>query len=239
MTKRKSGSGTGSGSGSGNFGSGRGQTKVHVRSARGRTVSSKAWLERQLNDPYVHAARTEGYRSRAAFKLLQLDEKFHFLKKGAHVLDLGAAPGGWSQVAAKILGDKGRIVAVDILEMEPMPGVTIFHADLTDHKTPDMLKEALGGPADLVMSDMAAPTTGHRVTDHMRTTALLEAALDLAEDVLKPGGVFVGKAFQGGTTGDLLIRFKTLFRDVKHVKPHASRAESVELYLVAQGFKGK
>lgn len=218
--------------------SGRGTERVRVRSGQGRTVSSRRWLERQLNDPYVHAAKKKGYRSRAAFKLVELDTRFRFLKKGARIIDLGAAPGGWSQVAADIVGPTGRIIAIDILEMEPLPGVQIFHADLTDPGIPAQLKEALGGPADVVLSDMAASTTGHRATDHIRTTALLEAGLDLAEDVLKPGGIFIGKAFQGGATGDLLARIKKLFSDVKHVKPPASRAESVELYLVAQGFKG-
>jgi 23S rRNA (uridine2552-2'-O)-methyltransferase len=209
-----------------------------VRSGRGRTVSSRRWLERQLNDPYVAAAKSKGYRSRAAFKLLELDSKFHFLKKGARVLDLGAAPGGWSQVALAKIGDTGRIVAADILEMEPIAGVEIHLADLTDPAVPDQLKEALGGPADVVMSDMAAPTTGHRATDHIRTTALMEIALMVAGDTLKPGGTFVGKVFQGGASGDLLNAIKKRFRDVKHVKPPASRAESVELYLVALGFKG-
>jgi 23S rRNA (uridine2552-2'-O)-methyltransferase len=209
-----------------------------VRSGRGRTVSSRRWLERQLNDPYVAAAKSKGYRSRAAFKLLELDSKFHFLKKGARVLDLGAAPGGWSQVALAKIGDTGRIVAADILEMEPIAGVEIHLADLTDPAVPDQLKAALGGPADVVMSDMAAPTTGHRATDHIRTTALMEIALMVAGDTLKPGGTFVGKVFQGGASGDLLGAIKKRFREVKHVKPPASRAESVELYLVALGFKG-
>lgn len=220
-------------------GSGRGGDRVRVKSGQGRTVSSRRWLERQLNDPYVHAAKSKGYRSRAAFKLIELDSKFHFLKKGARVLDLGAAPGGWTQVAAQRIGETGHIVAIDILEMEPMPGVEIFHADLTDPEIPAQLKHALRGAADVVLSDMAASTTGHRATDHLRTIALLEAAVDLAEDVLKPGGIFIGKAFQGGATGDLLARIKKSFRDVKHVKPPASRAESVELYLIAQGFKGR
>lgn len=220
-------------------GSGRGGDRVRVKSGKGRTVSSRRWLERQLNDPYVHAAQSKGYRSRAAFKLIELDSKFHFLKKGARVLDLGAAPGGWTQVAAQRIGETGHIVAIDILEMEPMPGVEIFHADLTDPEIPAQLKQALRGAADVVLSDMAASTTGHRATDHLRTIALLEAAVDLAEDVLKPGGIFIGKAFQGGATGDLLARIKKSFRDVKHVKPPASRAESVELYLIAQGFKGR
>jgi 23S rRNA (uridine2552-2'-O)-methyltransferase len=220
-------------------GSGRGGDRVRVKSGKGRTVSSRRWLERQLNDPYVHAAKSKGYRSRAAFKLIELDSKFHFLKKGARVLDLGAAPGGWTQVAAQRIGETGHIVAIDILEMEPMPGVEIFHADLTDPEIPAQLKHALRGAADVVLSDMAASTTGHRATDHLRTIALLEAAIDLAEDVLKPGGIFIGKAFQGGATGDLLARIKKSFRDAKHVKPPASRTESVELYLIAQGFKGR
>jgi 23S rRNA (uridine2552-2'-O)-methyltransferase len=218
--------------------SGRGGRRVYVRSTKGRAVSSTRWLERQLNDPYVREAKSKGYRSRAAFKLLELDEKFHILKKGARVLDLGAAPGGWSQVAAARVGASGRVVAADILEMEPIAGVEIFQADLTDAKTPDLLKEALGGPADVVLSDMAAPTTGHRATDHIRTVALLEVALDVTIDVLKPGGVFLGKIFQGGATGELLARIKKNFREVRHVKPPASRAQSVELYLVASGFKG-
>jgi 23S rRNA (uridine2552-2'-O)-methyltransferase len=217
---------------------GQGGLRVRVRTAKGRPLASKLWLERQLNDPYVRAAKQEGYRSRAAFKLVELDSKFRFLKKGARVLDLGAAPGGWTQVAVKRLGEKGVVVGADILEMEPISGATIFQCDLLDPKTPDMLKDALGGPADVVLTDMAAPTTGHRATDHLRTVALFEAALDVANDVLRPGGIFVGKVFQGGASGELLARVKKMFRDVKHVKPPASRAESVELYLVATGFRG-
>jgi len=214
--------------------SGRGRERVKVKKSRGRTTSSRAWLERQLNDPYVAAAKGKGYRSRAAFKLLELDEKFRFLKKGAKVLDLGAAPGGWSQVAAQ---RGATVVAADVLDIEPLPGVLFFQADLTDPDVPAQLKEALDGPADIVLTDMAAPTTGHRATDHIRTIALVEIALEVAEDVLKPGGAFVGKVFQGGATNELLARMKKLFRDVKHVKPPASRAESVELYVVAMGFK--
>ena len=215
--------------------SGRGREPVKVKKDRTRSQSSRAWLERQLNDPYVAAARSSGYRSRAAFKLVELDQKFHFLKKGARVLDLGAAPGGWSQVAAA----KGAtIVAADVLEMEEIPGVAFFQADLTDPDVPGMLKQALNGPADLVLTDMAAPTTGHRATDHIRTIALVEIALDVALDVLKPGGTFVGKVFQGGSSSDLLARLKKSFREVKHVKPPASRQESVELYVVALNFKG-
>lgn len=212
--------------------------RVKLKTARGRKLSSQHWLERQLNDPYVRAAKAKGYRSRAAFKLLELDSKFHFLKKGARVLDLGAAPGGWSQVAATRVGGTGKVVGADILEMETIPGAELLVADLLAPETPARLKRALGGPADVVLSDMAAATTGHRATDHVRTVALLEAALDVAEDVLVPGGAFVGKAFQGGATGALLARIKQRFATVKHVKPPASRSESVELYLVAQGFKG-
>jgi 23S rRNA (uridine2552-2'-O)-methyltransferase len=214
--------------------SGRGRVPVKVKKSRKMSVSSRAWLQRQLNDPYVAAAKGKGYRSRAAFKLVELDEKFRLLKKGARVLDLGAAPGGWSQVAAA----KGAtVVAADVLAMEQLPGVTFFQADLTDEAVPQMLKDALGGPADLVLTDMAAPTTGHRATDHIRTIALVEIALEVAIDTLRPGGAFVGKVFQGGATGELLARMKQHFREVKHVKPPASRAESVELYVVALGFK--
>ena len=216
--------------------SGRGRPKVKIKKDRTRKPSSREWLARQLNDPYVHAAKTSGYRSRAAFKLVELNEKFRFLKKGAAVLDLGAAPGGWSQVAV----EKGaRVVAADILEMEPLPGVTIFQADLTDAETPDILKEALGGPADVVLSDMAAATTGHRQTDHLRTMALAEIALEMAEETLRPGGIFIVKFFQGGATGELLARIKKSFVSVKYVKPPASRKDSVELYLVASEFKKK
>jgi 23S rRNA (uridine2552-2'-O)-methyltransferase len=218
--------------------SGRGEIRVKVKNTKSRKASSNKWLERQLNDPYVHAAKAKGYRSRAAFKLIDLDDQFHFLKAGTRVLDLGAAPGGWSQIALQRVGAKGRVIAADILEMEPIEGVTVFQADLLDAETPGLLKTALGGPADVVLTDMAAPTTGHRQTDHLRTSSLLEAALDVAEGTLKQGGVFVGKAFQGGATGELLQRLKKSFRSVKHVKPPASRAESVELYLVALGFRG-
>ena len=216
--------------------SGRGRVPVKVHKDATRTQSSRTWLQRQLNDPEVAKARAAGYRSRAAFKLVEMDQKFHFLKKGAKVLDLGAAPGGWSQVAAA----KGAIVvAADVLMIEEIPGVTFFQADLTDPDVPAMLKAALDGPADLVLTDMAAPTTGHRATDHIRTIALVEIALEVAEDTLRPGGAFVGKVFQGGSSNELLARLKKSFREVKHVKPPASRAESVELYVVALGFKAK
>jgi 23S rRNA (uridine2552-2'-O)-methyltransferase len=214
--------------------SGRGKIRVKVKKQAGLTASSRQWLARQLNDPYVHAAKAKGYRSRAAFKLIELNEKFRFLKKGAAVLDLGAAPGGWSQVAA----ERGAaVVAADVLDMEVLPGVTFFRADLTDPGTSGLLQQALGRPADVVLSDMAAPTTGHRETDHIRTMTLVEIALEVAEDSLKPGGIFIAKLFQGGATGNLLARIKKSFREVKHVKPPASRADSVELYLIASGFR--
>jgi len=213
-------------------------TDRRIHSTRARTASSTRWLERQLNDPYVQAAKSQGYRSRAAFKLKELDARFHLLKRGARVLDLGAAPGGWSQFAAERVGETGRVVAADIQAVEPITGVEIFQCDLLDEGVPALLKEALGGPANVVLSDMASPTTGHRETDHIRTLALFEAALDVAVDVLKPGGAFIGKVFQGGAEHELLARVKRHFAQVKHVKPPASRAESVELYLVAMGFKG-
>ena len=217
-------------------GSGRG---LHVRvRAKGLKASSTRWLERQLNDPYVAQAKSKGYRSRAAFKLIELDEKFHFLRPGARVLDLGAAPGGWSQVARARIGEKGSIVGVDILDMEPIGGVQLMKLDMMSAEAPAAIRAALAGPADIVLSDMAAPTTGHRATDHLRTTALFETALELAEEVLKPGGAFIGKVFQGGAAPELLTRLKKSFREVRHVKPPASRAESVELYLVALGFRG-
>jgi 23S rRNA (uridine2552-2'-O)-methyltransferase len=209
-----------------------------VRSTRGRTVSSLRWLERQINDPYVAAAKAKGYRSRAAFKLKELDQKFRLLKRGAKVLDLGAAPGGWSQIARERIGEAGIIVATDIQAMEPITGVEFLLLDMLDADAPAAVKAALGGQADVVLSDMASPTTGHRETDHIRTLALFEAAFDLAVDVLKPGGALVGKVFQGGAANSVLNRVKQRFAEVKHVKPPASRAESVELYLVATGFKG-
>jgi 23S rRNA (uridine2552-2'-O)-methyltransferase len=209
-----------------------------VRNTRGRTVSSLHWLERQLNDPYVAAAKAKGYRSRAAFKLKELDQKFRLLKRGARVLDLGAAPGGWSQIARERIGDEGIIVATDIQDMEPITGVEFLKLDMLDADAPDAVKAALNGLADVVLSDMASPTTGHRETDHIRTLALFESAFELAVEVLKPGGNFVGKVFQGGAANSVLNKVKQRFADVKHVKPPASRAESVELYLVAMGFKG-
>jgi 23S rRNA (uridine2552-2'-O)-methyltransferase len=216
-------------------GSGR-ALRIKVKS-KGLKASSTRWLERQLNDPYVAAAKAGGYRSRAAFKLIELDDKFRFLRPGARVLDLGAAPGGWSQVAKTRVGGKGRIVAADILDIEPLSGVEILKLDVTDADAPAAIRAALGGEADVVLSDMAASTTGHRATDHLRTTSLFEAALETAESVLKEGGAFVGKVFQGGAAPELLKRLRQSFREVRHVKPPASRSESVELYLVALGFR--
>ncbi len=213
--------------------------RVRLRQKKGRKVSSTRWLTRQLNDPYVARAKAEGYRSRAAFKLIEIDDKFRLLKPGAVVLDLGAAPGGWSQVARQRVGETGQVVGVDFLDMNPIAGVTHLKLDMMAEGMVEKILAALGGPADVVLSDMAAPTTGHRATDHVRTLVLFEAALETAEAVLKPGGAFVGKVFQGGATGELLNRVKRSFASVKHFKPPASRAASVELYLVATGFRDK
>ena len=215
-----------------------------VKTARGRKYSSKLWLERQLNDPYVVEARRKGYRSRAAFKLVELDEKFHFLKSGARVVDLGAAPGGWCQVAAEIVlkgknGAKGKVVGLDIQEMEELPDVTLLHQDFTAPEAPDLLKDALGGEADVVMSDMAAHATGHKATDHLRIMGLCEMALDFAIEVLSPGGLFLAKVLQGGTEGEMLDTMKKHFKTVKHAKPPASRSDSAEMYVIALGFKGR
>ena len=210
---------------------------VRVKTARKRSVSSARWLERQLNDPYVAEARKLNYRSRAAFKLLQLDEKHHLLKRGAKVVDLGAAPGGWTQVAVAKAG-AGNVVGLDILEMEPVAGAVTLQLDFLDAAAPDRLKAALGGPADLVLSDMAAPTTGHTKTDHLRIMGLAETAYEFAASVLKPGGAFVCKLFQGGAERTLLDRLKRDFASVKHAKPPASRSDSAETYVVATGFRG-
>jgi 23S rRNA (uridine2552-2'-O)-methyltransferase len=210
--------------------------RVRLRS-RGLKAGSTRWLERQLNDPYVAQAKAKGYRSRAAFKLIELDEKFHFLRSGASVIDLGAAPGGWSQVARSRIGASGRIIAADILDLEPLAGVEFMKLDLTSIDALQRLSAAVGGKADLVLTDMAAPTTGSRATDRIRTAALFESGLEVAEAILKPGGAFVGKIFQGGAAADLLLRLKKEFRQVRHAKPASSRAESVELYLVALGFR--
>ena len=212
--------------------------KIRVKSAGKRTLSSKLWLERQLNDPYVARAKAEGWRSRAAYKLIELDERFHLLKPGQKILDLGAAPGGWSQLAAKKVGPKGRVIGIDLLEIDPINGVEFTVMDFNDADAPERLKAMLGGLADGVMSDMAANTTGHKKTDHLRIIHLAELAIQLAVEVLTPGGFFVAKVFQGGAENDLLATLKKSFAVVRHVKPKASRADSAELYVLATGFRG-
>ncbi len=216
------------------------ELKVRLRTGKGRTLASKLWLERQLNDPYVARAKREGLRSRAAYKLIEIDDKFRLLKPGARVVDLGAAPGGWSQVAAKRVGadeGRGRVVAIDILEMQSLPGVEALHLDFLDERAPPRLKDLLGGTADVVLSDMAENATGHRKTDHLKIMALAEAAALFAREVLKPGGAFLCKVLQGGTEGALLADLKRDFATVKHVKPAASRTDSAELYVLATGFR--
>ena len=214
--------------------------KVRVRSG-GRTQASRRWLERQLNDPYVARARREGLRSRAAFKLMEIDDRAKLLKPGAKVVDLGAAPGGWSQVAAKRVraGNGGRVVAIDLLAMDPLPGVDFLQLDFLDPDAPERLKALLGGPADVVLTDMAANATGHRATDHLKIMGLAEAAAEFAREVLKPGGAFLAKVLQGGTEVELLASLKRDFAGVKHVKPAASRSDSAELYVLATGFRGR
>jgi 23S rRNA (uridine2552-2'-O)-methyltransferase len=212
---------------------------VRVKTAKGRRPSSTRWLQRQLNDPFVAAARRAGYRSRAAFKLQELDDKFQFLKPGARVVDLGAAPGGWSQIAVERVGDSGRVVAGDVTEMDPIPGVECFQLDVFEPNAIERLRDALGGGADVLLSDMAAPSTGHRSTDHLRIIGLCEAALDVAGELLVPGGTFVAKVLQGGTERELLMQLKSLFENVRHAKPDASRKDSAEMYVVALGFRGK
>ncbi|MGJ0560273.1 RlmE family RNA methyltransferase [Methylocystis sp.] len=215
--------------------------KVRVKTGKGRTVSQKTWLERQLNDPYVAEARKLGYRSRAAFKLSEIDDKFRFLKPGGRVVDLGAAPGGWSQVAVqrvKATEGKGKVIAIDMHGMDPIPGVVIFHKDFYDEDAPQLLIDALGGEkADVVMSDMAAHATGHRQTDHLKIMALAEAGFTFATDVLKPGGTFLAKVLRGGTEGEMLKMMKRHFETVRHVKPDASRSDSAELFVLAMGFR--
>jgi 23S rRNA (uridine2552-2'-O)-methyltransferase len=215
--------------------------KVRVKTGAKRTMSSKLWLQRQLNDPFVAAAKREGWRSRAVYKLIELDERFHLLKPGQKIVDLGAAPGGWSQYAAKkIQSDtgKGRIVGIDLLDIEPIAGVNFTVMDFLDPDAPERLKEMLGGEADGVMSDMAANTTGHKKTDHLRIVHLADLAIEFAREVLAPGGFFIAKLFQGGAEGELLTALKRDFAIVRHVKPKASRADSAELYVLATGFRG-
>ncbi|MPZ40410.1 MAG: rRNA methyltransferase [Rhizobiales bacterium] len=215
--------------------------KTWVKTGKNRTLSSKLWLERQLNDPYVAQAKREGFRSRAAYKLIEIDSKHHLFKPGMRVVDLGAAPGGWSQVAAKRVraGEgRGRVAAIDLLEMPAIAGVDFVQLDFLDNAAPDKLKSMLGGPADVVLSDMAANATGHRKTDHLRIMSLAETAADFAGEVLAPGGAFLCKMLQGGTETTLLAQLKRDFASVKHVKPAASRADSAELYLLAMGYRG-
>jgi 23S rRNA (uridine2552-2'-O)-methyltransferase len=226
---------------SGGRGDDRGLT-VRVKKKRGLKASSRRWLERQLNDPYVRRARADGYRSRAAYKLIETDDRYKFLKKGARVVDLGAAPGGWCQVAAERVGssaDDIRVVGIDYLPVEPVIGATILEMDFLDEAASDRILAELGGDPDVVLSDMAAPTTGHRRTDHLRTMHLCEVAADFAVRTLRPGGHFLAKTFQGGTEQDLLNLLKRNFTTVHHVKPPASREDSVELYILAKGFKGR
>lgn len=223
---------------------GAGTRELHTRvKKKAGTIkaSSRRWLERHLNDPYVHQSRVDGYRSRAAYKLIEINERYNLLKKGQKVIDLGVAPGGWSQVAADIVGstdEQPTVVGIDYLHVDPLPGVILLEMDFLDDDAPQKLLDALGDRPDLVISDMAAPTTGHRRTDHLRTAYLCEVAADFAVSVLKPGGHFLTKTFQGGTENEILTMLKQNFRSVHHVKPPASRAESVELYLLAREFKG-
>ncbi|MBV1797630.1 RlmE family RNA methyltransferase [Siccirubricoccus sp. G192] len=217
---------------------GRGLT-TRLRTAKGRTTASQKWLERQLNDPYVRAAQARGLRSRAAFKLIEIDEKYRLLKPGARVVDLGAAPGGWTQVVVQKAGPRGRVVALDLLAMDPLPGATVLQGDFQDPAAEQAVLTALDGPADLVLSDMAPNTTGHGATDHLRIIGLAELALDFAIKVLAPGGGFVAKVFQGGSEKTLLEALKRDFASVRHAKPPASRKDSSELYVVAMGFRGE
>ncbi|NOG71993.1 RlmE family RNA methyltransferase [Roseicella sp. DB1501] len=210
---------------------------TRLRSAKGRSTASQKWLERQLNDPYVRAAQAAGYRSRAAFKLTEIDDRIRLLRPGARVVDLGAAPGGWTQVALQRIGPTGRVVALDLLAMDPLPGAIVLQGDFQEAAAERAVLEALAGPADLVLSDMAPNTTGHGATDHLRIMALAELALDFALKVLAPGGGFVAKVFQGGSEKGLLDLLKRHFAAVRHVKPPASRKGSSELYVVATGFR--
>jgi 23S rRNA (uridine2552-2'-O)-methyltransferase len=209
-----------------------------LKDQKTRSLSSRIWLERQISDPYVARAKRDGFRSRAAYKLAEIDDKFHVFKEAARVVDLGAAPGGWSEIAVRRIGAKGRVIALDILDLKPIPGVEFLKLDFLDEAAPERLKALLGGKADVVLSDMAANATGHRKTDHLRIMALAEAAVQFARDVLDEGGAFLCKVLQGGTETVLLAELKRDFENVKHVKPPASRSDSAELYLLARGFRG-
>lgn len=226
----------------GRGGAGSRELRARVKKKAGTIkASSRRWLERHLNDPYVHQSKTDGYRSRAAYKLIEINDRYKLLKKGQKVIDLGAAPGGWSQVAARLVGSRDEnpsVIGIDYLYVDPLPGVILLEMDFLDEQAPQKLLDALGDRPDVVLSDMAAPTTGHRRTDHLRTAHLCEVAAEFAVSVLKPGGHFLTKTFQGGTENELLAMLKKHFKSVHHVKPPASRAESVELYLLAREFKG-
>ena len=239
----KGGGATGRGATGGpSTGSGRRGLTVRVKTAKGRKIASTRWLQRQLNDPYVDEAKRQGYRSRAAFKLIEIDDKYHLLKPGKTVIDLGAAPGGWSQVAAarvKSTQGKGKVIAADLNEIEPVPGVDFMVLDVTDPDAGEKIRAALAGErANMVLSDMAASATGHRSTDHLRVIGLAEAALDIAEDTLGPGGAYLAKVLQGGAGQELVARLRQGFTKVAHVKPKASRADSSEVYVLATGFRG-
>lgn len=236
--------GSGSKSGGGNVGAVPRGMHVRVKTAKKRTVSSARWLERQLNDPYVAAAKREGYRSRAAFKLIEIDDKLHVLKPGAAVVDLGAAPGGWCQVASARVrsrpgdpGPNGKVVGIDLTEVTPMAGAEVIQLDFLAEDAPDRLRALLGGPADVILSDMAASATGHKATDHLKIMALCEAALEFAVEVLKPGGAFIAKVLQGGSENQLMATLRKHFAVVKHMKPPASRKDSSEMYVIATGFR--
>lgn len=232
MTKKPVGSGAG----------GARVLRTKIKKKSGLKESSRRWLERHMNDPYVQRSKAAGYRSRAAYKLIEIDDRYKILKPGLKIIDLGAAPGGWCQVAAartKSSAENPHVVGIDYLGMDPVPGSLVLELDFLDDSAPTRLIEALGGPPDIVLSDMAAPTTGHKRTDHIRTTHLCEVAADFAISVLKPGGHFLSKTFQGGTEHDVLDLLKKNFRSVVHVKPPASRDESVEMYLLARDFKGR
>lgn len=248
MTQGESGGGGGSGEDGGRRADGRIRRQRRgvrapagggdrLQKTRGRSASSRQWLERQIKDPYAGAARRQGYRSRAAFKLIEIDDKHRLLRPGQRVLDLGAAPGGWCQVAAERVGAEGTVLGLDLLEIDPLPGVRLLQGDITEPETAAALRAALEGPADLVLSDMAPNATGHRPTDQLRVLAVVEAALDLAEAVLRPGGAFLAKTLQLGGAQDLMTRLKRDFDSVRHVKPPASRQESAELYLLAEGYR--
>ena len=238
----ENGAGGNSGKGGSSRRGGRKNLRERVKTARGRRLSSTRWLERQLNDPYVMRAKEEGYRSRAAFKLLEMDEKYHFLKSGARIVDLGCAPGGWTQVSVARAGSdkgKGKVIGVDLQEIDPVPGADIYVLDFLEAGADDKVKEWLGGEADIVLSDMAAASTGHKQTDHMRIMALAEAAAHFAHDVLHIDGTYCAKVLQGGAEHELLTLLKQDFKTVRHVKPQASRADSSEMYVLATGFKGR